>query len=162
MLPNTPDRSSEENQYRRWRALVVDDMPAVCRATAMILSALGGEITTATNGAEAVDIVHIAQKFGLGFDLVLTDVQMPVMNGIEATRRMRNEGFTGSIIAFSGSDDPDISKKCLNAGCDEFVNKPVTLESLALVVLSHCSGSGRHSSYSHRISKAASIAMTNA
>jgi len=123
---------------RKWRGLVVDDSPAVCRATGMALSSLGGEITTAGDGAQAVEIVQLARKSGLGFDLILTDVQMPKMSGIEATRRIRDDGFTGPIVAVTGSEQPDIFDICLAAGCDEFVRKPAMFETLAKIVHRFC------------------------
>ena len=104
----------------------------------MALSSLGGEITTAGDGAQAVEIVQLARKSGLGFDLILTDVQMPKMSGIEATRRIRDDGFTGPIVAVTGSEQPDIFDICLAAGCDEFVRKPAMFETLAKIVHRFC------------------------
>ena len=74
---------------KSWRGLVVDDVTSNCQATGMALSSMGGQITTANNGAEAVEIVRLADQHGLAFDIVLTDVQMPVMGGLEATVAIR-------------------------------------------------------------------------
>jgi two-component system CheB/CheR fusion protein len=132
------DRICNGRQSKSWRGLVVDDMPAARRAVGIALSALGGQITTATNGAEAIEIVRLARKSGMDFDIIFTDIQMPVMDGLEATNRIREQGFTGPVIAISGSEDFDIASRCIAAGCDEFIAKPATLEMLASIALRYC------------------------
>ena len=122
-------------ERKSWRGLVVDDVISNCHATGMALSSLGGEITVANNGAEAVEIVRLADQRGLAFDIVFTDVQMPVMGGIEATRLMRRLGFKGQIVAISGSDEHNLPDRCLAAGCDEFIRKPASLEGLSRAVM---------------------------
>lgn len=120
-----------------WRGLVVDDAPEFRKSAGRALSVMGGQITTAVHGAEAVEIVRMAAQCGLGFDIVFTDVQMPVMDGIEATRLMRAGGFDGPIVAISGAEDSRIADECLQAGCNEFVRKPVSFEALEQIVLRH-------------------------
>jgi CheY-like chemotaxis protein len=119
---------------KSWRGLVVDDVAYNCQATGMALSSMGGQITTANNGAEAVEIVRLADENGMAFDIVFTDVQMPVMGGIEATRLMRTLGFKGQIVAISGSDEQNLPDRCLAAGCNEFIRKPASLEGLSRLV----------------------------
>ena len=101
---------------------------------------MGGQITTAANGAEAVEIVRMARKSGLDFDVIFTDIQMPEMDGLEATLQIRKDGFVGPIIAISGSEEYDVVDRSLAAGCDEFIAKPVTVEKLAAAILRHCPG----------------------
>jgi CheY-like chemotaxis protein len=154
------DRSLKKNSNNRWSALVVDDNAAIRRAVGKALRVLGGEITTACNGAEAVEIVQLVQKAGLRFDLILIDVQMPVMSGIEATRRMRATGFDGPIIVISAAEESDIRDMCLAAGCDEFIRKPITLESLTTIVRRYCQSCKVDSCQTHCVSPSAPIAMT--
>ncbi len=117
-----------------WRGLVVDDVACNCQATGIALTSMGGQITTANNGAQAVEIVRLADEHGLAFDIVFTDVQMPVMGGIEATRLMRTLGFKGPIVAISGSDEQNLADRCRAAGCDEFIRKPTSLDGLSSVL----------------------------
>lgn len=112
------------------RILVVDDSANLRKSTAMLLTLSGFEVTTATNGEEALEIALMAESMGSGFHMVLMDIQMPIMDGIETTRMFRHAGFTGPIIACSGSIVDGIEKRCLGAGCDVFLQKPVELDSV--------------------------------
>ena len=132
------DRFCQGRQSRTWRGLVIDDVPAACRATGMALSALGGQITTAANGAEAIEIVRLTREAGLDFDIVFTDIEMPIMDGLETAAVLRSQGFSGPIIAISGSERFGIVDLAHAAGCDHFIAKPATLEKLASIVLQHC------------------------
>ncbi|MFZ4624531.1 MAG: ATP-binding protein [Rhodoferax sp.] len=111
--------------------LLVDDYPLNQTYAAGLLAFMGHRVTVANNGQEAVDWVH--QK---DFDLVLMDLQMPVMNGLEATRQIRlNETASGrarvrivAMTAFALQSEVD---QCFSAGMDDFVAKPFTPEDLA-------------------------------
>lgn len=107
------------------RVLVVDDTTSTRSSTARFLSQLGLEVTTAVNGEEALDIALLADTAGYSFQLVLMDVRMPVMDGIESTRLFRHGGFTSPIIAFSSCKIDGIARQCIDAGCDLFLAKPV-------------------------------------
>ena len=106
----------------------MDDEPDILRITSRILGWLGLQVTTAENGQQAVEIALLAKQAGYGFDAIVTDIAMPIMDGIEATAKLREKGFTEPIIAISGHTDDDIEQRCLDAGCNEFVAKPVTFD----------------------------------
>jgi CheY-like chemotaxis protein len=134
MLTTASDQYTGATETNRWRALVVDDIPSACRALGIALSSIGGQVTTAHDGAQAVELVRLARSSGLAFDLVVTDIQMPVMDGIQMVRQMRREGFAGPVIAISGADDTDLHESSLAAGCDEFHRKPLSLTTLQTIV----------------------------
>jgi len=134
ILPKPQNRGMDTRGSRYWRGLVADDAKECRKSIGMALSAMGGQITTAVNGAEAVEIVRMAAQCGLAFDIIFTDIQMPLMNGIEATRHIRTGGFRGPIIALSGSPERCIEDLCLHAGCNQFIRKPASFETLARTI----------------------------
>lgn len=86
----------------------------------MLIEKLGLEITTVNNGQEAVDTV----KQG-SFDLVFMDMQMPVMNGFDATKTIRQENSDIPIIALTASAMKGDDYKCIEAGCNAYLSKPI-------------------------------------
>jgi CheY-like chemotaxis protein len=114
--------------------LVVDD----CRANQMVAEAMlsqhGGTVHVANDGDEAVRLVDQ----GLACDVVLMDLQMPVMDGVTAARRIRAlPGPKGAlpVIAFSACDGSDQLSACTGAGMDGFVCKPVERGALLHAIL---------------------------
>ncbi len=110
------------------RVLVAEDNPVNQKVTTLMLERLGHRPTVVTTGIEAV--TRVAEG---GFDLLLTDLRMPIMGGLEAARRIRAlPGPAGRlpIIALSASQLAGNEQQCLAAGMDGFVAKPVRLEAL--------------------------------
>jgi len=94
----------------------------------MALGRLGIRADLAENGAEALERVAHGP-----YDIVLMDVQMPVMDGLEATRRIRRElpaNAQPRIIAMTASAFPEDRAHCMEAGMDDYVTKPVNFEDL--------------------------------
>jgi two-component system, sensor histidine kinase and response regulator len=110
------------------RLLVVDDNPVNQRVISRMLERLGHRVETAANGLEAVEAVSRG-----GFDAVLMDCQMPVLDGYAASLRIRNLGSPGSripILALTASALADERQRCLNAGMNDFLAKPLRLKDL--------------------------------
>ena len=104
---------------------MTDDNEANQQLIGLRLIRAGAEVVTALNGKEALDRVREASEEGRPFDAVIMDMQMPVLDGYEAVRRLRAGGFTAPIIAvtaYAMSDDRD---ECLRLGCDDFISKPI-------------------------------------
>jgi DNA-binding NarL/FixJ family response regulator len=102
------------------RLLIVDDQPFFADTVAAIALADGGieVVGRAADGAEAV-----VQATALAPDVVVMDVEMPLMDGIQATRVLRRQGFAAPILLVSGSDADADAAHARAAGADDFVHK---------------------------------------
>ncbi|MFK0297915.1 response regulator [Brevundimonas sp. NPDC090276] len=110
------------------RALIVDDHPVNRQMLRLMIEAAGCKAVEAVDGLEAVEKVE-----GDAFDLILMDVRMPRLDGLEATRRIRALPSTASetpILAVTADAMPEDAARCLAAGMDAHLAKPVTYERL--------------------------------
>ena len=137
---NHPDPSKIRLAQRLagFRLLVVEDNLLNQQVAQELLSQAGAYVQVANNGREGIDIFTKTQP---PFDLVLMDIQMPVMDGYEATSVMRKEmGVTTPIIAMTANAMDTDRAACLAAGMDDHVGKPIDLNSLINTILRHCPG----------------------
>ena len=116
------------------RVLLAEDGPDNRRLVAFLLKKAGADVTLAENGQFAYDLALAARDEGTPFDVILMDVQMPVMDGYDATGKLREAGHTGPIIALTAHAMPEDRDRCLAAGCDEYLAKPIDREQLVLRV----------------------------
>ncbi len=111
------------------KILLVEDKPMNRRLATVLLEKLGHQVITAKNGREAFDLFKTQP-----FDAILMDIHMPVINGLEATERIRiAEKETGRytpIIAMTASATKTDREICLKAGMDEYISKPFVTEEL--------------------------------
>lgn len=114
------------------RVLVVDDEPIQRLLLMRALEPLGVEVQEARNGQEALDLL----KDGLP-QVVLTDLHMPVMDGLELTRRVKALDPLLPVILLTADGDKEVRLKGIEAGADDFLNRPVDLTELRLRVRGH-------------------------
>jgi signal transduction histidine kinase len=114
------------------RVLVVEDGLANQTLIKSILEKLGFVVTIADNGLEAIDAVKNQH-----FEMIFMDMQMPNMNGYEATGRIRSLGINMPIVAMTANTAAGDEKQCLAAGCDDFVPKPLDKAHLLKVIKEH-------------------------
>lgn len=107
------------------KVLVVEDNPVNEEVVTGMLSHLGHIVTTVSNGEEAIRVLdHFTP------DIVLMDMQMPVMDGVTATREIRALGHQFPIVALTANTFPQDRAACFSAGMTDFLSKPVTLNAL--------------------------------
>lgn len=124
---------------RRRRILVVEDNPVNQMVAVGLLEAMGYETETADDGLAALKVFD-----PLRHDLILMDVQMPRMDGLAATRELRNrlgEGPRVPVVAMTAAAVPGERDRCLEAGMDDFLTKPVDPHALARTLASWLDGS---------------------
>lgn len=140
-IPHRPVRV-RKLASRALRVLVADDSGCVLKMVQMLLSKHGHHVDVATNGQEAVDAwkKNKAEAEGAGgepFDLILMDIQMPVIDGIKAISAIRaaEHSFKVAIVACSASGDgEDLETKAIAAGAEGFLPKPFRMDSLMSVL----------------------------
>ena len=125
------------------RVLLAEDGPDNQRLICHLLRKAGATVDVVDNGQDALDRV-LAPTSGSrddtggqptgDFDIIVMDMQMPVMDGYEATRVLRAKGYSRPIIALTAYAMKDDEHKCLEAGCDAYLSKPVDRNTLIAVV----------------------------
>jgi len=110
----------------RSRVLLVEDDPSIARLARFHLEQLDADVDLAQTGEEAVNLALQS-----AYDLILMDVELPVMDGLEAVKLLRNRGYTGTIAAATARTQPEDAENCLSAGCDKYFPKPFSRDELA-------------------------------
>jgi CheY-like chemotaxis protein len=116
------------------RILVAEDLIDNQRLISAVLGKAGAEVMVVGNGQEAVEQAVAAAQSGKPFDLVLMDLQMPVLDGYAAARKLRDAGFSAPIVAVTAHALGGEREKCLAAGCDDYLSKPLSYQALTGVV----------------------------
>ena len=104
---------------RSTRVLIVDDAPEIRRIHTRFLHASGMEVLTAENGIDALDLARRVVP-----DIIVTDVMMPVMDGLALCRQLRAEAATQRVAVVAVTGAADQAEAALAAGCDAVLAKP--------------------------------------
>ncbi|WP_414515593.1 GAF domain-containing protein [Synechococcus sp. W60.3] len=131
VLPQTTPR--EDRPRQSLRILLAEDNPVNQKVALRQLQSLGYMADVVANGQEVLDLLQRVQ-----YDLILMDCQMPVMDGYEATRRLRQQergsGHRTVVIAITANAMQEDRERCLQAGMDDYLSKPVLKEDLERVL----------------------------
>ncbi|MGH7167953.1 MAG: response regulator transcription factor [Nitrospiraceae bacterium] len=109
--------------------MVVDDEPMVRNLLSQFLTLRGYRVRAAKDGPDALALLKQEHP-----QLVILDVYMPGMNGVDVLRRLRANDYKGSVIALSASQDEQLLQEMLELGSVDIMGKPVDLERLAMMV----------------------------
>ncbi len=121
----TPPRADEQGLLRGMRILLVEDSVDNQEIFRFFLESGGADVDIVDNGLDAVS--HAGRT---RYDLVLMDIQIPGIDGKEATRRIRSQGFRGPVVALTAHAMTEECASCLAAGCNGQITKPVTGDQL--------------------------------
>lgn len=140
--PNSVVRQPNEEVPSTMKVLYAEDGPDNQRLVSYILTRTGYEVVIVNDGIEAIE--ELRRNFREDsdpYDVVLMDMQMPRLDGYQATRQLREEGFTLPIIALTAHAMTEDRRKCLEAGCTEYLSKPIkpaTLREVIGEMISQC------------------------
>lgn len=122
----TTQHSIREDLKRSIRILLAEDNPVNQKLANLMLTKAGYQVTVSGNGRETVEKYSSSPQ---NFDLIFMDVQMPEMDGLEATGKIRNLGFHDiPIVAMTAHAMKGHREKCVKAGMNDYVTKPIKRE----------------------------------
>jgi CheY-like chemotaxis protein len=110
------------------KVLVVDDGATNRKLVSLVLGRSGACISQAENGKQAYDLILSENAF----DVVLMDMQMPILDGYAATKMLRDSGITVPIIALTAHAMASDKQLCLEAGCSDYLSKPINTDELLI------------------------------
>jgi signal transduction histidine kinase/CheY-like chemotaxis protein len=116
------------------RVLLAEDGPDNQRLITLVLERAGARVTLAATGEDAARLAHYAWERDQPYDVILMDMQMPLLDGYGATRLLRAQGYPGPIIALTANAMSGDRETCLAAGCDDYATKPIDRPQLLATV----------------------------
>ncbi|MFO1019442.1 MAG: PAS domain S-box protein [Planctomycetales bacterium] len=133
------DSQGVMDQFIPCRVLIAEDTRGIQFMMTRMLQDVVRGVALADNGEAAVEALKQAIKSGDPFDIVLMDMQMPVMNGFQATLKLRDEGIQVPVVALTAGAMAGDREKCIACGCTDYLSKPVNRDELLAVLRKYCS-----------------------
>lgn len=120
------------NELKGVNVLVIDDSTDNQQLISHLLSKKGATVEVAGDGQQAIEMALRGR-----YDILIMDIQMPVMDGYAATQRLRELGYRKPIIALTAHAMSEVRQKCFDVGCTDWAAKPVNSHDLLLKILKH-------------------------
>ena len=133
-MAKTRDSSVELDLFIPARVLIAEDSRAIQFMMRRLLESFVGSVTVVEDGKAAVDAVRQAIQDRKPFNIIFMDIQMPVMNGYEATKQLRALGINTPVIALTAGAMSGERENCLSIGCTDYLPKPVHRDDLVNAV----------------------------
>lgn len=109
------------------RILIVDDEAALLKTMAFTLKRKGFEAITFENGQSAYNEIKEAFQDNKLYNLIITDIQMPGLNGLVLIKKIRESGITTPILAITGFGNKKMVLELMRAGCNDYLDKPFSM-----------------------------------
>ena len=119
------------------RLLLAEDDEDLQTIMRLLLQKIDLDVSIASDGKMACEMAEQSKAENRPYDLIFMDIQMPRMNGYEATQWLRQHGWQGFIVALTAHAMAGDREKCLAAGCDDYLAKPVFIAGLREVLKRH-------------------------
>lgn len=129
-----PAEQFKINEHLDGRVLIVDDLREIRRLTGRLVSMSQVQVTYAQNGAEALDKIRNAERKNLPFHLILMDIHMPVMNGIDCLKALRASAIQTPVVAVTAASRKGLRESLLSEGFDNVIAKPLDRKELSEVL----------------------------
>jgi CheY-like chemotaxis protein len=136
-VPPASAQNRDSPKLAGQRILLVEDNDDARNAFLPRLVRIGLKVVAAQNGQEACELALAAVEEGQPFHWILMDMQMPVVDGFEATRRLRSQGYDRPIIAMTAYAMEQDRHECLQFGCDDHISKPIDWNELTAILAAH-------------------------
>ncbi|WP_320819231.1 response regulator [Thalassolituus sp.] len=113
----------------RGKVLIVEDNEVNLKVAEKMLNKVAPDVQISSVGS-GEDCISLIQHQGRHFDLILLDCQMPGMDGFETSEQLRKYGFSGAIVACTANTTDKIEQRCMDAGMDDYMAKPIRLDNI--------------------------------
>ena len=133
----TRAKSAKAKPLEGIRVLLADDGIDNQKLISFRLRRDGADSTVVGNGQQAVDAVAKAAEEGTHFDVILMDMQMPILDGYSATAELRRRGYDRPVIALTAHAMASDRQTCLDAGCTDYSTKPINWNELRELILQY-------------------------
>lgn len=131
------ENTIEQSHALDCNVLLAEDVLVNQVLIAKMIEKAGANVKSVENGRQAYEEALKAAEAGDPYDIILMDMQMPVMDGYSATRQLRQDGYSGSIIALTAHAMAGDKEKCLESGCNDYATKPVDRQELIETIARH-------------------------